>query len=98
MLARPPPKVFAAYRLDPAAARSRFRQRGWRPVVGLQSHRPMRRAHEYIQKCALEPLDGLFIHPLVGQTKLDELPSEVRLRCYQVLVEQYYPRDRVVLA
>jgi sulfite reductase (ferredoxin) len=97
LIARPPLKGFEAYRLDPADARARFRELGWRTVVGFQSQQPMHRAHEYIQKCALEPLDGLFIHPLVGQTKLDELPSQVRVRCYQVLVEQYYPQTRVVL-
>src|SRR3989441_1009833 len=98
LIARPRLKGFEPYRLDPADARARFRKLGWRTVVGFQSQQPMHRAHEYIQKCALEPLDGLFIHPLVGQTKLDELPSEVRVRCYQVLVEQYYPTNRVVLA
>ena len=98
LIARPPLKGFEAYRLDPADARARFRQLDWRTGVGFQCQQPMHRAHEYIQKCALEPLDGLFIHPLVGQTKLDELPSEVRVRCYQVLVEQYYPKNRVVLA
>ena len=97
LIARPPLRGFDAYRLDPAAARTRFRELGWRTVVGFQSHQPTHRAHEYIQKCALEPHDGLFIHPLVGQTKLDEVPSEVRVRCYQVLVEQYYPKNRVVL-
>src|SRR5262245_51220604 len=98
LIARPPLKGFEPLRLDPAEARVRFRELGWRTVVGFQSQQPMHRAHEYIQKCALEPLDGLLIHPLVGQTKLDELPSQVRVRCYQVLVEQYYPRDRAVLA
>ncbi len=98
LLGRPPLKGLEAYRLDPADARARFRQLGWQTVVGFQSQQPMHRAHEYIQKCALEPLDGLFIHPLVGQTKLDELPSEVRVRCAQVLVEQYYPKNRAVLA
>ncbi len=98
LISRQPLKGFDAYRLDPAEARARFQQLGWKTIVGFQSQQPMHRAHEYIQKCALEPLDGLFIHPLVGQTKLDELPSEVRVRCYQVLVEQYYPADRVVLA
>src|SRR5262245_6228430 len=98
LIGRPPLRGFEAYRLDPAEARSRFQRLGWSTVVGFQSQQPMHRAHEYIQKCALEPLDGLFIHPLVGQTKLDELPSQVRVRCYQVLVEQYYPKNRVVLA
>src|SRR5262247_4172097 len=98
LIARQPLKGFDAFRLDPADSRARFRQLGWQTVVGFQSHQPMHRAHEYIQKCALEPVDGLFIHPLVGQTKLDELPSQVRVRCYQVLVEQYYPPHRVILA
>jgi sulfite reductase (ferredoxin) len=98
LIARPPFRGFERYRLDPSDARARFRELGWRTVVGFQSQQPLHRAHEYIQKSALEPLDGLLIHPLVGQTKLDELPSEVRLRCYQVLVEQYYPANRVVLA
>src|SRR5574337_393969 len=98
LIARPPLKGFEAYRLDPAETRARFEALGWRSVVGFQSQHPIHRAHEYIQKCALEPLDGLLIHPLVGMTKLDELPSEVRVRCYQVLVEQYFPKDRVLLA
>src|SRR3989441_1871586 len=98
LIARPRLKGFEPYRLDPADARARFRKLGWRTVVGFQSQQPMHRAHQYIQKGALEPLDGVVIHPLVGQTKLDELPSEVRVRCYQVLVEQYYPTNRVVLA
>ncbi len=98
LVARAPLPEFEAYRLDPAGTRARFRELGWRTVVAFQSQQPIHRAHEYIQKCALEPLDGLLIHPLVGKTKLDELPSEVRVRCYQVLVEQYYPKDRVVLA
>ncbi|MGH7308706.1 MAG: sulfate adenylyltransferase [Candidatus Rokuibacteriota bacterium] len=98
LIDRPPLKGFETYRLDPADARARFRELGWHTVAAFQSQQPMHRAHEYIQKCALEPLDGLFIHPLVGQTKLDELPSQVRVRCYQVLVEQYYPKNRVVLA
>ncbi len=98
LIARPPLQGFECYRLDPAATRARFQELGWRTVVGFQSQHPIHRAHEYIQKCALEPLDGLLIHPLVGKTKLDEIPSEVRVRCYKVLVEQYYPENRVVLA
>src|SRR3990172_7410677 len=98
LITRPPLPGFEEYRLDPGGTRARFRGLGWHTVVAFQSQHPMHRAHEYIQKCALEPLDGLLIHPLVGKTKLDELPSEVRVLCYQVLVDQYYPKDRVVLA
>src|SRR6266511_5944705 len=68
LVSRPPLKGFEPYRLDPTDTRARFQALGWRTVVGFQSQQPIHRAHEYIQKCALEPLDGLLIHPLVGKT------------------------------
>lgn len=88
---------FSENRLSPAQTRQEFRKRGWRRVVGFQTRNPIHRAHEYLLRCALELSDGLMIHPLVGKTKGDDLPPELRMRCYQALMEGYLPGDRVLL-
>lgn len=94
---KPKHEKFGQYWFSPAQTKQIFKEKGWQRIVGFQTRNPIHRAHEFVIKCAMEITDGLFLNPLIGETKKGDLPASVRMTCYQELIDKYFPKDRVVI-
>lgn len=90
------PTKYADVYMTPAESRKLFKERGWSRVAALQLRNPMHRSHEYLAKIAVEVCDGVFIHSLVGKLKPGDIPAEVRVKCIDVLVKNYFCEDKIV--
>ena len=90
------PEEFKGLYQRPEESRKIFADKGWRTIAALQLRNPMHRSHEFLAKIALEVSDGLYIHQLVGKLKPGDIPAEVRTKCIDILVENYFIKESVV--
>lgn len=88
---------FPEYNLSPKETREIFQKKGWKTIVGFQTRNVPHRGHEFLQKRALKKVDGLFIQPVVGEKKLEDFKDEFILASYEIVIDRYYPKDRVLL-
>lgn len=95
---RPDEGFIRKYRKTPTETRADFEKSGWKTIVAFQTRNPPHVAHEILQKTALTTRDGLFVNPLIGKKKSGDFTDEVIIKSYEVLIENYYAKNRCKLA
>jgi sulfate adenylyltransferase len=90
------PTQFKGLYQRPAESRKIFEDLGWKRIAALQLRNPMHRSHEFLAKIAVEVMDGVYIHQLVGKLKAGDIPADVRVKAIQVLVDNYFVKGTVV--
>jgi sulfate adenylyltransferase len=90
------PQKYAGVYMRPAESRKIFDERGWKEIAALQLRNPMHRSHEFLAKIAVEVMDGVYIHQLVGKLKAGDIPADVRVKAIEVLVDNYFVKGTVV--
>ncbi len=90
------PTEFAGIYMRPEESRKIFEEKGWSEIAALQLRNPMHRSHEYLCKIAVEVCDGVYIHSLVGNLKPGDIPADVRIKCIESLVKNYFVEPNVV--
>jgi sulfate adenylyltransferase len=89
-------ETFKGIYMTPAQTRKMFEEKGWSKIAAFQTRNPMHRSHEYLAKIAIETMDGVLIHQILGKLKEGDIPADVRADAINTLTEKYFVKDSAI--